>query len=71
MGGTVARGIGIGVVGWLAMMIALMPMAGGGIFGLAMPSGVMVPVATLILHLIFGAVLGFSFAKLKGGSTAS
>lgn len=71
MGGTVARGVGLGVVGWLAMMIVLMPMAGGGVFGLAMPSGAMVPIATLILHVIFGAVLGFSFARLRGGATSS
>ena len=71
MGGTVARGVGLGVVGWLVMMIVLMPMTGGGVLGLAMPSGMMVPVATLMLHVVFGAVLGFSFAKLTGDATAS
>lgn len=70
-GGTVARGVGLGVAGWLMMMIVLMPMTGGGVFGLAMPSGMMVPVATLMLHAIFGAVLGFSFAKLRGDATVS
>lgn len=70
-GGAVLRGVGLGVAGWLVMMIAIMPMAGGGVFGLAMPSGMMVPVATLMLHVIFGAVLGFSFAKLTGGATSS
>lgn len=70
-GATIVRGVGLGVAGWLVMMIALMPMAGGGAFGLAMPSGMMVPVATLMLHVIFGAVLGFSFAKLTGGATSS
>jgi len=69
MGGTVARGVGLGVVGWLVMMIVLMPMTGGGVLGLAMPSGMMVPVATLMLHVVFGAVLGFSFAKQTGPAT--
>jgi hypothetical protein len=70
-GAAVMRGVGLGVVGWLVMMIVLMPMAGGGMFGLAMPSGMMAPVATLMLHVIFGAVLGVSFARLTGGATAS
>ena len=63
-GRIIAQGVGLGIAGWLVMMVVLMPMAGGGVFGLMMPSGMMVPVATLILHIIFGAVLGFSFAKL-------
>ncbi len=61
-GGHVSRGIAIGVAGWL-MMIAVMPMMGVGLFGLGMPSGMMVPVATLVLHVIFGAVLGFVYGK--------
>lgn len=44
------------------MMIIVMPMAGAGLFGLNI--GIMAPVATLILHLIFGAVLGYTYAKL-------
>ena len=68
-GSIVAQGVGLGVLGWLVMMIVLMPMAGGGMFGLAMPSGMMIPVATLMLHIIFGAVLGFSFAKLTNRET--
>lgn len=70
-GSIVMQGIGLGIVGWLVMMIVLMPMAGGGAFGLVMPSGMMVPVATLMLHVIFGAVLGFSFAKLTDRASAS
>lgn len=66
----VGRGIAIGVGGWLVMMVLLMPMAGGGLFGLTMPSGMMVPVATLLLHVIFGAVLGASYAGLRKGQAA-
>lgn len=68
-GSIVAQGVGLGIAGWLVMMIVLMPMAGGGMFGLAMPSGMMIPAATLMLHIIFGAVLGFSFAKLTNRET--
>jgi len=69
MGGAVLRGIGLGIVGWLVMMIVLMPMVGGGLFGLSMPSGMMVPVATLILHVIFGVVFGVTYAALRPGTT--
>ena len=38
---------------------------------IALIAGMMVPVATLMLHVIFGAVLGISFAKLTGEATSS
>ncbi|MEO7244527.1 MAG: DUF6789 family protein [Rubrivivax sp.] len=55
-------GIVIGVIGWLLMMVVLMPLAGAGLFALSM--GPMAPVMTLALHLIFGAVLGWTYGKL-------
>jgi cbb3-type cytochrome oxidase subunit 3 len=33
-----------------------------------MSMGMMAPVMTLVLHIIFGAVLGFVFAKLGKGA---
>lgn len=44
------------------IMIMLMPMAGAGLFGIAL--GVMAPMMTLVLHLIFGAVLGWTYGRL-------
>lgn len=46
----------IGIVGWLLMMVVVMPLAGAGLF--CMNMGLMAPVMTLALHLVFGAVLG-------------
>lgn len=57
-----AHGALIGFGGWLVMMVALMPMAGAGLFGMAM--GVMAPMMTLVLHLVFGAVLGWTYGRL-------
>ena len=57
-----AHGMLLGFFGWLIMMVALMPMAGAGFFGMSM--GIMAPVMTLVLHLIFGAVLGWTHGKL-------
>lgn len=50
------KGIAFGIAAWATMMIAVMPMAGAGLFG--MRFGVMAPTMTLVLHVIFGAVLG-------------
>lgn len=63
-------GIIVGVVGWLVMMVMLMPMAGVGLFAMAM--GPMAPVMTLVLHIIFGAVMGWTFGKLvpRAGATS-
>lgn len=58
----VAQGLLIAFVGWLIMMVALMPMAGAGMFGMKM--GIMAPMMTLVLHLIFGAVLGWTYGRL-------
>ncbi|GAC24271.1 hypothetical protein GMES_1975 [Paraglaciecola mesophila KMM 241] len=65
-GSQVARGMTFGILAWLLMMIGPMPMSGAGLFGLSM--GIMAPVMTLILHLVFGAAMGFTFAKLLGTS---
>ncbi|ACR32747.1 DUF6789 family protein [Burkholderia glumae] len=50
------KGMLFAVVPWLVMMFAMMPMAGAGFFGLDL--GMAAPVMTLMLHLVFGAVLG-------------
>lgn len=59
------RGVIFGVGAWLTMMIAMMPMAGAGPFGLKL--GAMAPVATLMLHCVFGAVLGAVYGALAAG----
>jgi hypothetical protein len=61
-----AHGVLIAFVGWLIMMVVPMPMAGAGFF--AMKMGMMAPVMTLVLHLIFGAVLGWTYGKLHAAS---
>jgi len=61
--GAVGKGISFGVLAWLMMMIGPMPMAGAGLFGMNL--GLMAPMMTLILHVIFGAVMGLVFARLS------
>jgi hypothetical protein len=56
------RGMMFGVAAWLAMMLVMMPIAGAGYFGLTL--GWTTPFTTLLLHLIFGAVLGLTCSLL-------
>jgi len=65
LGSPIVSGIVIGAVGWLIMMLLLMPMAGVGLFAMSM--GLMAPMMTLVLHLIFGAVLGWTYGMLIAG----
>jgi len=65
----VGHGIMLGVIGWLIMMVVLMPMAGAGLFGMNM--GAMAPMMTLMLHLIFGAVLGWVYGRSGAAQGAS
>ena len=53
------KGIVFGIGAWLAMMIVVMPMAGAGFFGMNL--GIMASMMTLVLHVIFGAVLGLAY----------
>jgi len=61
------KGILLGIAAWLMMMIVVMPMAGAGLFGSAF--GMIGSAMPLMLHLIFGAVLGFSYGLLGENKT--
>jgi len=63
-GGAVVSAIIFSIGAWLMMMIGPMPMAGAGLFGMNL--GIMAPVATLMLHVIFGVVLGLTYKKVAG-----
>lgn len=61
-GGAVMSGVVFSIFAWLLMMVGPMQMAGAGLFGLNL--GVMAPMVTLMLHLIWGLVLGFTYERL-------
>jgi len=61
-GSPTIKGMVFGTAAWLLMMVMVMPMAGAGLF--AVNLGIGAPVATLMLHWVFGAVLGSVYAKL-------
>lgn len=58
----VTRGMFFGGLLWLFLMVAIMPLAGHGPF--ASQLGVEVPLGSLALHLVYGAVLGAAFDRL-------
>jgi uncharacterized membrane protein YagU involved in acid resistance len=53
---TVWKGLGWGVLLWLVMQVAVFPLLGWGLFGVAINPRI--AVATLVLHLVYGATLG-------------
>lgn len=70
---TVKKAIGLSLLLWLFMQILVLPFIGWGLFG----SGITLKIsaATLILHIIYGIVLGLtldrkSLAAEKGKETA-
>jgi len=56
------RGVTFGVLAWLAMMVLFLPTAGLPIF--AQGVGTTIPLLGLLLHLVFGAVLGETYHLL-------
>lgn len=60
-GSAIVTGLILGTAGWLVMMVVMMPMAGKGLFGMSI--GIMAPMMTLVLHLIFGGVLGWVYGR--------
>jgi hypothetical protein len=58
-----AKSVISAVGAWLTMMLAVMPMSGAGLFGMNL--GMAAPIMTLVLHVIYGAVLGGVYAALQ------
>ncbi len=70
-GVTLGKGLGLALLLWLGMMLVISPVTGWGVFGfgdahelgqdakLYLAHGPKYLIATLVLHLIFGATLGW------------
>lgn len=65
----IGKALQFSIVAWLLMMVFVMPMAGQGLF--AMHIGVMAAVATLVLHLLWGSVLGGVYQSLPAEAGSS
>ncbi len=60
--GPLARALVFSAVAWLLMMVIVMPLAGAGLFAAGL--GVGAAIAALVLHLVYGAVLGLVYARV-------
>lgn len=62
------KGVIFGILAWLLMMVTFMPIMGHGLF--ALDQGHMVMVAALVIHIIFGLVLGLTYGFLSESKEA-
>ena len=58
---TIWKGLGLGVFLWLLMQIIVLPLLDWGAFGTAETPAI--AVGTLVLHLIYGAVVGWTIDR--------
>ena len=66
------KGILFSLIPWLLSLLIFLPLVGGGMLGLGLGAGILPIVGNLILHLIYGAVLGSVYAlTLEHGLEAS
>ncbi len=61
-------GMGFGILLWIGMQIIFLPLLGWGLFGSAVTPRI--AVATLVLHLIYGAILGWGGTRGRRPATA-
>lgn len=52
------RGLAFSFVPWILSLVVFLPAVGGGILGLSLGAGPLPIIGNLILHLVYGAVLG-------------
>ncbi len=62
-GGNIIKGIIIGLSAWVLMMFTVTPMAGHGLFGIE--TSKVIPVMSMMLHIIYGTVLGVVYGTLS------
>lgn len=58
---TIWKGLGLGVVLWALMQVAFLPFLGWGVFGTVITPKI--AVATFVLHLVYGGVLGWTLNR--------
>lgn len=60
--GNLWHGLGWGIFLWLIMEVIVLPALGWGVFGTAITPKI--AVATLVLHLIYGGILGWGLTRI-------
>jgi hypothetical protein len=57
------RGTVFALIPWLLSLIVFLPLMGGGLLGMDIGAGPLPIIGNLILHLVYGAVLGVTYAE--------
>lgn len=59
--GTIYWSMGFGILLWLMMQLIVLPFLGWGVFGSSVTPKI--AMATLVLHLVYGVILGLGFPR--------
>jgi hypothetical protein len=59
------RGVRFALIPWLVSLVIFLPLVGGGLFGMNLGAGPLPSVGNLILHLVYGAVLGAVYGSAE------
>ena len=62
------RGIIFSLVPWLASVVVFLPIVGAGLLGSALGAGPLPVIGNLVLHLVYGALLGDLYARARRSS---
>jgi hypothetical protein len=57
------RGMQFALIPWVLSLIIFLPLMGGGLLGMNIGAGPLPIIGNLILHLVYGAVLGSAYAE--------
>ena len=57
------KGLRFALILWLLSLVIFLPLMGGGLFGMDIGAGVLPILGNLILHLVYGSVLGLAYAE--------
>lgn len=58
---TITKGLMLGLILWLIMQLMVLPILGWGIFGMNISPKI--AIATLVLHVVYGVVLGWGISR--------
>ncbi|MBA2597664.1 MAG: hypothetical protein H0V00_13660 [Chloroflexia bacterium] len=57
------KGVRFALIPWLLSLVLFLPFMGGGMFGMDIGAGPLPILGNLILHLVYGAILGLVYAE--------
>src|SRR5207247_9080454 len=59
------RGVKFALIPWVLSLVIFLPLVGGGILGMSLGAGPLPLLGNLILHVVYGAILGFVYGSAE------